>query len=124
MSLFTYTAVDNDGAKREGTIDAVNIDLAIGALQRRGLVLSRIDPVEENQGKGFNRRIALFERVTNADVVMLSRQVTSLFEAQVSAFTRLESVIAMPGAKPSARAASLVLDLAGKARERKSHDQT
>lgn len=83
MALFNYSAVDSEGSERAGTVDAVNIDLAIGALQRRGLVISRIDPVEEK--KGFASRITIFDRVTNADVVMLSRQITSLFEAQVSA---------------------------------------
>src|SRR3989338_5233751 len=44
MALFTYKAVDAEGAERAGTIDAVNIDIAISALQRRGLVLSSIEP--------------------------------------------------------------------------------
>src|SRR3989344_2553029 len=83
MAIFTYTALDAEGNERQGTIDAVNMDVAIAALQRRGLVLSGIDPVENKTF--FSRRLAIFERVTNADVVMLSRQITTLFEAQVSA---------------------------------------
>lgn len=83
MSLFTYHAVDADGAERQGTIDAVNIDVAITALQRRGLVISGIEPVAQKGGGWGN--ISLFERVTNADIVMVSRQITTLFEAQVSA---------------------------------------
>ncbi len=84
MSVFKYFAVDAEGKERQGTIDAVNMDLAIAALQRRGLILSKID---EDQGNSsvFKARIKLFERVTNADVVMVSRQITTLFEAQVSA---------------------------------------
>jgi len=46
MSLFKYTALDVDGAHRQGTIDAVNIDIAIAALQRRDLVVSSVHPVE------------------------------------------------------------------------------
>jgi type IV pilus assembly protein PilC len=83
MSLFKYTALDTDGNERQGTIDAVNMDIAIGALQRRGLILSGIDPAENTSL--FGKRISFFERITNADVVMLSRQITTLFEAQVSA---------------------------------------
>ena len=82
MALFTYTAVDKEGNERNGTIDAVNVDLAIGALQRRGLIISDIKG-EEVKKNIFHT--ALFSRVTNADVVMLSRQITTLFEAQVSA---------------------------------------
>src|SRR5580704_11351254 len=83
MSVFNYKAVDQEGNTREGSIDAVNVDLAIAALQRRGLIISAIDAT--GGGKGLSMRISLFDRVTNEDVVMLSRQITSLFEAQVSA---------------------------------------
>src|SRR3989344_454650 len=83
MALFTYTALDPEGAQRQGTIDAVNIDVAITALQRRNLVVSDIDPVE-NKVSAFSR-ISFFDRITNADLVMISRQITTLFEAQVSA---------------------------------------
>lgn len=84
MSVYRYSAVDAEGKERQGTIDAVNIDLAIAALQRRGLILSKIDE-DKAGGNLFASRIRLFERVTNADVVMVSRQITTLFEAQVSA---------------------------------------
>src|SRR3990167_5243804 len=83
MALFKYKAVDPEGAERQGTIDAVNVDVAITALQRRNLILSSIDP-QDSGGSGWGR-IAFFDRVSNADIVMLSRQITTLFEAQVSA---------------------------------------
>lgn len=83
MSVFTYTALDAEGNERQGSIDAVNMDVAIAALQRRGLVISGIDPAEAPTL--LSRRFSFFDRVTNADVVMLSRQITTLFEAQVSA---------------------------------------
>ena len=83
MSIFTYTALDAEGNERQGTIDALNMDIAIAALQRRGLVISGIDPAEKPTL--FSTRLSFFDRVTNADIVMLSRQITTLFEAQVSA---------------------------------------
>ncbi len=83
MALFTYTALDVEGNERRGTIDAVNMDIAIAALQRRGLVISGIDPTES--ASLLSKRFSFFDRVTNADIVMLSRQMTTLFEAQVSA---------------------------------------
>lgn len=81
--MFSYKAVDNTGADRSGTIDAVNIDVAIVALQRRGLIIASIDPV--GQKLSLTSNIQLFGGVKNSDVVMLSRQMTTLFEAQVSA---------------------------------------
>lgn len=84
MAIFAYTAVDNDANQREGTIDAVSMDVAIAALQRRGLIISRIDPVDDKK-RGLTANIGIFNRITNEDIVMLSRQMTTLFEAQVSA---------------------------------------
>ncbi|MDB5188269.1 MAG: Type secretion system domain, type pilus assembly protein PilC [Candidatus Kaiserbacteria bacterium] len=84
MAVFSYTAIDSDGKERAGTIDAVNVDLAIGALQRRSLIVSRIDATEAT-GSIFSGSMVLFDHVKNEDVVMMSRQMTTLFEAQVSA---------------------------------------
>lgn len=83
MAVFNYSALDAEGHERQGTIDAVSIDVAITAIQRRGLVISSIAP--EDTKTGLSKNISFFNRVTNADVVMLSRQITTLFEAQVSA---------------------------------------
>jgi len=84
MATFSYTALDAEGNEKSGTIDAVNIDVAIAGLQRRGLILSNIESVERPQAL-LKGRITFFDRVTNADIVILSRQITTLFEAQVSA---------------------------------------
>src|SRR5258708_4634935 len=83
MAQFSYSALDQQGNTRDGTIDAVNIDIAITALQRRGLVVAQISPVEGEHT--FRERIPFLDRITNADIVMVSRQITTLFEAQVSA---------------------------------------
>lgn len=83
MAIFNYSALDQDGNKREGSIDAVTMDVAIAALQRRGLIITQID--EPSKKKGLSMNIAIFSSVKNSDIVMLSRQITTLFEAQVSA---------------------------------------
>lgn len=81
--LFNYQAIDGtSGEKREGTIEAINVDVAISSVQKRGLVISSIKPVEEGT---FIERISFFQHVSNKDVVILSRQMATLFEAQVSA---------------------------------------
>lgn len=85
MSLFNYKALDAQGAERSGTIDAINIDLAIGALQRRGLIISSIEPALDNSSLLLSRQLSIFNRVKSSDIVMISRQITTLFEAQVSA---------------------------------------
>jgi len=79
---FKYHAITDKGEKREGLIEAVNRDLAVIGLQRRGLIV--IDIKSEEESKAWFE-ITLFEKVAMKDVVILSRQMSTLFEAQVSA---------------------------------------
>lgn len=83
MTLFNYKAIDQYGNATEGSIDAINQDVAISSLQRRGLIISAINSAED--APFLQRNIKFFERVSNRDVVILSRQIATLFEAQVSA---------------------------------------
>ncbi len=81
--LFNYKAVDSTGAEKTGSIDAITLDVAISSLQRRGFIISSIKGAEE--GNILQRNFSLFDGVKNRDVVILSRQMATLFEAQVSA---------------------------------------
>lgn len=80
--LFTYKAIDNNGEAKEGTVEAINLEVAISSIQKRGLILSAITPVEDD---AFKKRFYFGRRVSNKDVVILSRQLATLFDAQVSA---------------------------------------
>ncbi len=82
--LFNYQAVDQSGAQKTGSIDAVNVDIAILSLQRRGLVITSINEAGESKSL-LNINLSFFDRVSNKEVVILSRQLATLFEAQVSA---------------------------------------
>lgn len=79
--IFKYKVIDNLGKTKEGTIEAVNQDLAISSLQRRGLILVSIVDAEK---KKF-LEMSVWERVPAKDLVIFSRQIATLFEAQVSA---------------------------------------
>src|SRR3989338_11183711 len=81
--LFKYTAIDKIGNETAGSIDTINKDVAISSLQRQGLVISSIISAEEKSF--FKREISFFDRVSNKEIVMLSRQISTLFESQVSA---------------------------------------
>ena len=59
------------------------MDVAISTLQRRGLIVSAIDPA--NKKSILSMEIGFFNHVSNKEVVILSRQVATLFQAQVSA---------------------------------------
>lgn len=82
--LFHYTGVDKDGTQREGTVDAANVDVAINTLQRRGYTVTSVDPLAEKNSI-LNMNIEFLERVSSKEIVIFSRQIATLFEAQVSA---------------------------------------
>ena len=89
--LFKYKVVGEQGTTKEGQIDAPNKDIAIGGLQRRGLIVISIK--DETEVKSI-LSFSFFERVPVRDIVILSRQISTLFEAQVpalKAFTILAS---------------------------------
>ncbi len=84
MALFNYKILTKDGDEKKGNIDAINEDVAISSLQRRGFVIVSISPT--NEVAFFKKELTLFGGgVSNKDVVILSRQISTLFEAQVSA---------------------------------------
>lgn len=84
MALFVYNAIDKDGLKKTGTVEAVNVDVAIGSLQRRGFIISSINEAGQKGGL-LNKNLAFFERIKTKEIVILSRQLATLFSAQVSA---------------------------------------
>lgn len=110
--LFNYKALENSGKHIEGSIDAVSLDVAIGSLQKRGLIVVEINSAEKTSW--LSSQITLFNHVSNKDVVMLSRQMATLFEAQVSAlkiFTLLSAEVENPVLKKSMD--QIVADLQG-----------
>lgn len=84
MALFVYKAIDKDGQEKTGTVEAVNVDVAIGSLQRRGFIISAINENDEKKSL-FKTNLTFLERISNKDIVILSRQLATLFSAQVSA---------------------------------------
>ncbi len=81
--LFKYEAITPEGDKKIGTIESSSKDFAISSIQRRGLILSYIDEKKDNTDI---MNISFFQKgVSNKDVVVMSRQIAVLFEAQVSA---------------------------------------
>lgn len=84
--LFTYKAKDKEGQTREGTVEATSVDSAIAAVKDRGYKIVSID---EGEGSGsalsfLSGDLDFFNTVSSKDLVILSRQIATLFEAQVS----------------------------------------
>lgn len=84
--LFNYKAIDTTNIQREGTVEAPTVDAAITAVQKRGYTILSIDEVSAGGGLAslFQIKFAFFQSVSHKDVVILSRQIATLFQAQVS----------------------------------------
>ncbi|PIR38852.1 MAG: hypothetical protein COV34_00220 [Candidatus Zambryskibacteria bacterium CG10_big_fil_rev_8_21_14_0_10_42_12] len=101
--IFSYKAIDKAAGdtRKEGTIDAVNMDVAISSLQKRNLLVLSIDPIEDS--KPFWENMTLFSgKPKSKDIVILSRQLATLFEAQVSAL-RIFRLMSLEAEKPAVR---------------------
>ncbi len=82
--LFNYEAITNEGEKKVGTVEAASKDQAILAIQRRGYIVSSLI---ENKGNRNFLELSFLKRksVPMKDVVIMSRQMSTLFESQVTA---------------------------------------
>ena len=91
--LFNYKALENSGKRTAGSIEAVSIDVAVDSLQKRGLLIAEIEPVEK---ESWFSKFSIGRSVSHKDIVVLSRQMATLFGAQVSAlkiFTLLSTEV-------------------------------
>lgn len=91
--LYKYDATTLEGEKKSGSIEASNIEIAINSLQRRNLIIVSIKPAGE-QKHFWERNIKFFERIKPREVVILSRQLSTLFEAKVPVVDSLKLLAA------------------------------
>ncbi len=82
--IFNYEAITSTGEKKVGTIETTSKDLAIAAIQRRGLILSSIGETVPKKSI-FSMSFFNTGSVPMKDVVIMSRQMSTLFESQVAA---------------------------------------
>lgn len=86
--LFNYKVVTKEGIEKKGQIEAASSDIAVSTLQRREYVVISVIPEDK---KGFlESNIPFFDRVKMKDIVLMSKQAATLFEAQVSAVKTFE----------------------------------
>lgn len=99
---YKYEALDSTGKPAAGVMSAGSQDAAIAALQRKGFTITAISSTEQKgMFAGFGN-ITFFGGISNRDLVVLSRQIATLFEAQVSAL-RVFRLLAEQASKPYVR---------------------
>ncbi|MBX4191542.1 MAG: type II secretion system F family protein [Candidatus Doudnabacteria bacterium] len=93
---FQYQARDEQGQLRTGTVEANNESVAFDVLRLHGLIVIKIVPYESIN---ILERIKLFERVPLKDIVLFSRQLSTLINAKVpivQALRILETQVSAP----------------------------
>jgi type IV pilus assembly protein PilC len=100
---FKYEGLDNEGKPSGGVVNAATQDAAIVMLQRKGITITGITVSGQATGiMASFQHISLFGGVKGRDLVLLSRQIATLFEAQVSAL-RVFKLLAEQAEKPILR---------------------
>ncbi len=99
--IFSYKALDEKGTPNNGTIDAITKDAAINSLQKRGYTILSVEDLAAPKGI-LSRKISFLSGVKNKDVVILSKQMSTLFTAQISAL-RIFQLLAAEEEKPALR---------------------
>lgn len=87
---FKYQARTIDGETREGVVEAINRDSAVEILQKNALI---VIAVREERIPFWQMRIKFFDRVKMRDVVIFSRQLSTLFEAKVPVVEALRTLV-------------------------------
>jgi type IV pilus assembly protein PilC len=99
---FKYEALDQKGAPQGGVVNAATQDGAIESLQKRGFTITLLESTEKKGLSAILQSGTLFDGVRSRDIVLLSRQIATLFEAQVSAL-RIFRLLAEQAEKPVLR---------------------
>ena len=89
--LFNYKVRTTDGALKEGQLEAVSMDAAIEGLQRRNFIVVNVVPSGSEGGLAAMLGVSL-ERVSNRDVVLISRQLATLFDAKIPVLEALKTM--------------------------------
>ncbi len=86
--IYHYIWLNGNGNKEEGDVDATSVDNAILILQKKGIttLLEVKEKVDKNSNVfGFFIKKLTAQKIKQKDIVLFSRQVSTLFEAGVSA---------------------------------------
>ncbi len=102
MAEFKYEALDQSGKAVSGSVAAATQDSAIATLQRKGLTITSVTGGGDKSLFAQMKEVTLFGGASSRDLVLLSRQIATLFEAQVSAL-RVFRLLAEQAEKPFLR---------------------
>ena len=106
MATFEYRARDNSGEIRQGVIEAGSQEGAVDTLHQANLIVVSI----HEKALPLLTRLHVGGRVRQKDLVIFSRQISTLFEAQIPVVQALKTLVAETRKKNLQKVISQVLD--------------
>ncbi|MEK9195062.1 MAG: type II secretion system F family protein, partial [Patescibacteria group bacterium] len=106
MSTFEYRARDNSGEIRQGVIEAGSQEGAVDTLHQANLIVVSI----HEKALPLLTRLHVGGRVRQKDLVIFSRQISTLFEAQIPVVQALKTLVAETRKKNLQKVLSQVLN--------------
>ena len=87
--IFKYKVINPEGKSQEGKIEALSQDLAIKVLQEKGFIIVSVEKIKDESEKkntDIFSNISFFKKkIKEKDIVIFSRQISTLFSSGVSA---------------------------------------
>ena len=105
---FNYQGRTPEGEARSGVVEARSLDAAVEVLQRSGIIVTEVRPA--GAAPLLGRRLAFFDRVSSRDLVIFSRQLSTLFQAKVPVTQSLRTLAAETESVGLREAAGTILD--------------
>ena len=106
MSTFEYRARDKNGEIREGIIEAGSQEGAVDTLHQASLIVVSI----QEKALPLFARLHIGNRVKQKDMVIFSRQLSTLFEAQIPVVQALKTLVAETRKKTLQHVIAQILD--------------
>jgi type IV pilus assembly protein PilC len=91
---FNYQGRTKEGEIRSGNVEASSEEAALNLLQKHGLYVTFL---EESVPPFYARRIKIFEKVSNKDLVLFSRQLAIMFKSKIPLVESLKALSEQTG---------------------------
>src|SRR3989344_9071483 len=107
--LCNYQARTHDGLARAGTVEGASEEAAVQALQRQSLIVISLT-LAAPKVAWYDRPFTSFRGVKQREIMLLSRELATLFEAKVPVVQTFRTLIGQSGSGAMRKHLAEVLD--------------
>jgi len=99
MPEYTYKARDKYGKAATGTLTGENEKAVVGNLRKMGYVPISVEPYKKELKFELSKRIKLFGRVKDEDMILFTRQLATLLKAGLPLLSGLDAIASQTSSK-------------------------